>query len=165
MNEMHDTREEWDHTRWRIHDLGWRSSGECEEVVYEVFGRKRSVFLSREIEKNERKIMLRLYIEKHESRWIECYWEMSSTNSQQMYLSRCYQELSTAKWPQWIEQLLRIYQVVKKFLNGSRIYGAAIETNSQKLQWIEIALTFVEKGRSKISIDSLAIERCREVQK
>ena len=41
----------------------------------------------------------------------------------------------------------------------------AIEANSQKLRWIEIALTSVEKGRSKILIDSLAIERCREVQK
>ena len=35
---MHDTRERWDHTWWRIHDLGWRSSGECEEVECEVFG-------------------------------------------------------------------------------------------------------------------------------
>ena len=48
MNEMHDTREKWDHTRWRIHDLGRRSSGECEEVECEVFVREKKDFLSRE---------------------------------------------------------------------------------------------------------------------
>ena len=30
----------------------------------------------------------------------------------------------------------------------------SIETNSRKLRWIEIALTSVEKGRSKILMDS-----------
>ena len=38
----------------------------------------------------------------------------------------------------------------------------AIEPNSQKLRWIEIVITAVEKGRSRGSIDSLAIERYRE---
>ena len=38
----------------------------------------------------------------------------------------------------------------------------AIEKNSQKLQWIEIAITTVKKGRSKGLIDSLAVERYRE---
>ena len=41
----------------------------------------------------------------------------------------------------------------------------AIEKNSQKLQWIEIAITIVKKGRSKGLIDSLAVERYREVVK
>ena len=35
----------------------------------------------------------------------------------------------------------------------------AIGTNSQKIRWIEIAITVVEKGRSRGSIDSLAVER------
>ena len=39
----------------------------------------------------------------------------------------------------------------------------SVETNSQKLQWIEIALTFVEKEKSEVSIDSLAVESYREV--
>ena len=38
----------------------------------------------------------------------------------------------------------------------------AIETNSQKLRWIDIALTAVEKGRSRGLIDSLTVERYRE---
>ena len=38
----------------------------------------------------------------------------------------------------------------------------AIKTNSQKLRWIEIAITAIKKGRSRGSIDSLAIERYRE---
>ena len=37
-----------------------------------------------------------------------------------------------------------------------------IETNSQNLRWIKIAITSVEKGRSRGSIDSLAIEGYRE---
>ena len=38
----------------------------------------------------------------------------------------------------------------------------AIETNSQKLWWIEIAITTIEKGKSRGSIDSLAVERFRD---
>jgi len=88
--------------------------------------------------------------------------EVSSTNSRQIYLSRCYRELSIAKRPRWIELLSSIYWANRKFLDGSRICWEAIETNSQKFRWIEIALTSVEKGRSKISINSLAVERCRK---
>ena len=57
------------------------------------------------------------------------------------------------------------YQVSIKQTESFSMDREAIEANSQKLRWIEIALTSVEKGRSKILIDSLAIERCREVQK
>ena len=39
----------------------------------------------------------------------------------------------------------------------------AIKTNSQKLCWIKIAITAVEKGRSRGSIDSPAVERYGEV--
>ena len=38
----------------------------------------------------------------------------------------------------------------------------AIETNSQNFRWIEIAIIAIEKGRSKGSINSLAVERYRE---
>ena len=57
----------------------------------------------------------------------------------------------------------RIYGPNRKFLDGSRICREAIETNSQKLRWIKIALTSIEKGRFGGLIDSLAIERYREV--
>ena len=49
MNEIHDTRKNKDHTRLRKLDLGRRSSGECEEVEFEVFGKERSKFQSGEI--------------------------------------------------------------------------------------------------------------------
>ena len=53
----------------------------------------------------------------------------------------------------------RSYRVYKNFLDGSRSCREAIETNSQKLRWIEIAITVVEKRRLRGSRDSLAIER------
>ena len=81
---------------------------------------------------------MKLYIEIHDSRWIE----------------RC---------PQ------------KSDLDGSRSYPAAIketetfsmdqeaiETNSQKSRWIEIAIIAIEKGSSKGSTDSLVVERYPE---
>ena len=87
-------------------------------------------------QERSRKIALKLYIEIHDSRWIE----------------RC---------PQ------------KSDLDGSRSYPAAIketktfsmdqeaiETNSQKSRWIKIAIIAIEKGSSRGSIDSLAVERC-----
>ena len=57
------------------------------------------------------------------------------------------------------------YWVDKKFLDGLRICREAIETNSRKLRWIEIALTSVEKGRSKISMDSYLSISYQNVQK
>ena len=36
----------------------------------------------------------------------------------------------------------------------------AIKTNSQKSRWIKIAIIAIEKGSSRASIDSLAVERC-----
>ena len=71
-------------------------------------------------------------------------------------------QLSGRSQPQWIESLSRIYLLDKKFLDESRICQEAIETNSQKLRWIEITITAVEKGRSRGSKDSLAVERYQE---
>ena len=56
---------------------------------------------------------------------------------------------------------LNSYRADKNFLDGSRICQEAIKTNSQKLQWIDIALTSV-KGRLEVSIYSLAVGRYRE---
>ena len=41
----------------------------------------------------------------------------------------------------------------------------AIKTNSQKLRWIKIVITAIEKGSSRGSIDSLAVKRYREAVK
>ena len=57
----------------------------------------------------------------------------------------------------------RIYRPDRNFLDWSRICREAIETSSRKLWWIEIALTSIEKGRSRGSIDSPAVERYGEV--
>ena len=125
--------------------------------VRSVWKREQCVSIERYLMKWEKNRAEATY-RKHEARWIERYWELSSTNSQHIYLLRCYWELSTAKRPWWIEQLSRIYWADRKFLDGSRICWEAIETNSQKFRWIEVTLTSIEKGSSKISINSLVVE-------
>ena len=127
-----------------------------------VWGGKGSETIERDRRTWEKNHIEALY-RNYDSRWIERYWEVLRTNSRQMDLSRCYQEVSTAKWPWWIEKLSSIYWANRNFLNRSRSCREGIETNSQKLRWIEIVITVVEKGRSRGLIDSLAIERYREV--
>ena len=41
------------------------------------------------------------------------------------------ENLSTAKAPQWIEQLSKSYRPDRNFLDGLRIYQEVIETNSK----------------------------------
>ena len=79
-----------------------------------------------------------------------------------MELSRSYREVSIAKWPRWIEQLLRIYRAYKNFLDRSRSCRTAIKIESQESRWIEIAITAIKKRSSRGSIDSLAVKRYRE---
>ena len=57
---------------------------------------------------------------------------------------------------------LRSYQASIEHIETFLMDWEAIKTNSQKLQWIEIAITVIEKGRSRGSIDSLAGERYQE---
>ena len=149
-------------TREENLDLGWNPSGEGEEVEWEVFRREMREFLSREIGEKWKKITLTLYIDKYVARWISRYREVSRIKNSQMELSRSYREVSIANWPWWIEKLSSIYQANRNFLNGSRSCQEGIETNSQKRRWIKNVITSVEKGRSRGSIDSLAIERYRE---
>ena len=135
--------------------MGRRLSGESEEVECEVFGRERSEFLSREIKENERKISLRIYIEKHEGRWIErCRVVIFDRWSYRGAIERCptQSDLDGS----------RSYQESIEHTETSSMDREAIETNSQKLQWIKIAKTAVEKRRSRGSIDSLAVKRYRE---
>ena len=56
----------------------------------------------------------------------------------------------------------RSYRASRNFLNGSSSCREAIEIESQESRWIEITIIAIEKGRSKGSIDSLAVERYRE---
>ena len=68
-------------------------------------------------------------------------------------------EVSSFK-SQWMEELLRVVHSKVTSMDQE-----AIETNSQKLRWIENAITTIEKGRSRSSIDSLVVERYREAVK
>ena len=90
----------------------------------------------RKSRERSRKIGLKLYIEIHDSRWIE----------------RCPQESDLDG--------SRSYPVAIKETETFSMDREAIETNSQKSRWIEIAIIAIEKGSSKGSIDSLAVERC-----
>ena len=68
------------------------------------------------------------------------------------------EDLLTTKVPQWIEKLSRIYQLDRKFLDGSRSY----QDKFQKAQWIENALTSIEKRRKRGLIDANLSRICRE---
>ena len=56
----------------------------------------------------------------------------------------------------------RSYRTSKNFLDRSSSCREAIEIESQESRWIEITITAIEKGSSKGSINSLAIERYQE---
>ena len=107
--------------------------------------------------------MLTLYVDKYDAWWISRHQKVLRIKICYMELSSSYREVSTAKWPRWIEKLSRIYWAYKNFLDGSRSCWAVIETNSQKPRWIEITITAIEKGSLKSLIDSLAIKRYWEV--
>ena len=96
--------------------------------------------------RNERKSRWSIYIENHKARWIERYQALKMREIAIKELSRICRGVSTAKGPRWIEKLLSIYRASKTFLNGSSSYREAIK-NAIKRSW-------------KVSIDSLAIERC-----
>ena len=57
------------------------------------------------------------------------------------------------------------YQESIELTKTSLIDREAIDPDSQKPRWIEIAITAIEKRSLRGSIDSLAIERCREAVK
>ena len=125
-----------------------------EEVwsVREEFGKVRRQKGSKEIEKNEVEIALTLYIEIHNSRYIERCREVSRFKTRESAVEELFRicwKVSTAKRSQWIKKLSRIYQASRKFLDGSSRYQEAIK-NAIKSSW---------KG----SIDSLAVERCPSV--
>ena len=90
----------------------------------------------RKSRERSRKIELKLYIEIHDSRWIE----------------RCPQESDLDG--------SRSYPVAIKETETFSMDREAIETNSQKSRWIEIAIIANEKGSSRCSIDSLTVKRC-----
>ena len=63
---------------------------------------------------------------------------------------------------QCIEKLSSIFRASINSIDGSSSCRASIEIECQESQWIEIAITAIEKGSSKGSIDSLAVNRYRE---
>ena len=85
---MHGEWEKKDHTIGRKQHLGLRSRGEGEEVEWEVFGREKIDFLSREMKWIRAESIYR-NIKFDGLRAIE---NLSSTNSRQINLSRCCRE-------------------------------------------------------------------------
>ena len=77
--------------------------GNIKRLSEKCLGERKEIFYREKTERNEEKIMLRLYTKNTKLDGL------SSTNSRQIYLSRCYQELSTAKKSRWIKQLSSIY--------------------------------------------------------
>ena len=115
-------------------------------VIEKCLGeRERWFSIERDRIKWEKRLRWDIY-RKHEARWID---KCRALNFQQMELLRSYREVSTTKWPWWIEKLSRIYRAYRNFLDGSRSCWAAIETNSKKPWWIEITITAIEKGSSR----------------
>ena len=89
---MHDKWERIDHTRGRNQDFGRKTSGEGERVEGKVFGREMREFLLREIrEKWEKNYIEAIYRKTHLD-GSRSYQELSSTNSQQINMSRCCRE-------------------------------------------------------------------------
>ena len=60
---------------------------------------------------------------------------------------------------------MRSYRASIEHTETSSMDREAIEKNSQKLRWIEIAITAIKKGNSRGSIDSLAVKRYRDAVK
>ena len=80
--------------------------------------------------------------------WFSIEWKVSEVlrfKFWQMELSRTYREVSTVKWPWLIKKLSSSYRGDRNFLNRSRSCREAIETNSQKLRWIEILIIARER--------------------
>ena len=89
---MHDEWQKEDHTKGRKQPLGWRSSGEGEEVEWEVFGGEKRDFLSREIGEKWNEICIEPIYRNTKLDGSRAIENLSSTNSRKINLSRCYRE-------------------------------------------------------------------------
>ena len=123
-----------------------------------MFGEMRSQNQSRKIEKNERQIALRLFIGSHNSRWIESCRDLNFDRwSCRGAIERCPQQSDLDG--------SRSYRASIEHTETSSMDREAIETNSQKFRWIEIAKIAIKIGSSRGLIDSLAVERYQEAVK
>ena len=77
-------REKRYHTRGRKQALDWKTSGEGEEVEWEVFGREKRVFLSREIKEKWEKNRVKTIYRKTKLNGSRAIKNLSSANSQQI---------------------------------------------------------------------------------
>ena len=99
---------------------------------------------------------LSLYIDIFATRWIGKCWELKfARRSNWVAIKRCPQQkgLNGSK----------SYQTSIEHTETSLMDQEAIEIESQESRWIEIAITTIEKRSSRGSIDSLVVERYREV--
>ena len=114
-----------------------------------VFGRWKDRFYRERSGRSEEKSCKSFIYKNHKAQQIERCREVSRFKTHEKAiegLSRICREVSTAKGCRWIEKLLRIYRVSRKFLDGSSNYWEIIEN--------------AIKSNQKGLIDSLAVERC-----
>ena len=121
--------------------------GNIKRLSEKCLGERKEIFYREKWRENHAEAIYK----KHEARWIESCRALILNKFIYQGAIKSYQ---TAKKSRWIKQLSSIYWVDRKFLDGLRICRKAVETNSRKLRWIEIALTSNEKGWSKSLMDS-----------
>ena len=123
-----------------------------------VLGQERKFSIEREVRKWKPDHASAIY-RKMQLDGLRSYRDLSSTKSRQTWICQgAVEDLSTTKVPRWIEKLSRIYQLDRKFLDRLRSY----RDKFQKVRWIEIALTSIEKRRKRGSIDTKLLRICRE---
>ena len=88
--------------------------------------------------------------------------QVSRIKNSQIKLSSCYRKAIKSCPQQNDLNGSSNYRVYRNFLDRSKSCQEAIKLDSQKPQWIEIAITTMEKKSSRGSIDSLTVERYPE---
>ena len=126
--------------------------------MWGVWEREKSESIERD-QWEMKEITLALYIEKYKARWNERYREVSSFKFlPNGVIERCPQQSGLNG--------LRNYRAFIEHTETSSMDREAVKKLLRQvlkiLWWIKIAITAVEKRRSRGSIDSLAVERCRE---
>ena len=142
----------WSHYAKIQVGLRFRESREC-------FGGEKTSFYRERMREMKSEIALKLFKE-NTSRWIK---DLSKICWALFICRGANENLSTAKMPQWIEELSRSYRPDKNLINGLRIYREAIETNSKEFWWIEDALISFEKRSPRGLIDSYLLRSVKKL--
>ena len=137
-------------TREETLDLGRKSCGLKVLREKRVFGRWKDRKQSREIEKKLWKIMQTLYIEIFVARWIKRFWALKTRVLSVEELSRICREVSTAK---------RI-SMDRGSCQGAIKHLESFSMDQSSYREVSKGIENAIKSSWRISIDSLAVERC-----